>query len=182
MNSLLAELWKRLPLKKTHQLKIMRLFQDSFLIGTTGIIFNEHYQVLLFKHTYRKLPWSLPGGYLKAGEHPKEGLEREIEEESGLVISIEERLRIRTDRDEARLDICYIGFFLGGTFTSSDEVSDFGFFNLNELPLIAKDQLFQIKAAYTKVYNQTIKNQKENPQKQKNISRIFTSFRRYLSV
>ena len=153
MNSILTALWKALPLNKSLQLKIMRLFEDQFLIGTTGIIFNEKKEILLFKHTYRSIPWSLPGGYLKSGEHPQEGLEREIEEESGLIISIDQRMKIRTDRQEARLDICYIGFFLGGEFRPSSEVSAYGFFYLENIPLIRKDQLIIIKSAYDRIYN-----------------------------
>lgn len=47
----------------------MRVVQDQFLIGVTGIIFNEKREVLLFKHSYRQTVWSLPGGYLKSGEN-----------------------------------------------------------------------------------------------------------------
>jgi len=151
MNSFLLDIWKHLPLGKNLRLKIMRLFQAQFLVGITGIIFNENRQVLLFRHTYRSLPWSLPGGYLKAGEHPKEALEREIEEESSLIVSVDERLKIRTDREEARLDICYIGLYLAGEFAPSDEVSDYGFFDLQNLPLIPKDQLYLIKTASERI-------------------------------
>lgn len=56
----------------------MRLFQSQFLIGVTGVILNDKKEVLLFKHTYRQHAWSLPGGYMQAGEHPAEALEREI--------------------------------------------------------------------------------------------------------
>ena len=62
----------------------MRRVNDQFLVGVTGIFFNDKNQVLLVKHSYRKKGrWSLLGGYLKAGEHPKEGLEREVLEETG---------------------------------------------------------------------------------------------------
>lgn len=150
MTPILARIWKLLPLNKYLQLKIMRLFQDQFLVAVTGVIFNENNQVLLFKHTYRKVPWNLPAGYMKAGEHPQEALEREIEEESGLVISIEERLNIRTDRDTARLEICYLGFYIGGEFQSSPEVSAYGFYALDDLPLLPKKELMVIHSAYEK--------------------------------
>jgi len=119
------------------------------LVGLTGIIFNDKNEVLLFKHVYRAHSWSLPGGYMKAGEHPKEALEREIKEESGLVVSVDEQLKTRTDRETARLDICYVGVFIGGDFSPSSEVSEFGFFSLDKLPLIRKNQLFLINEALT---------------------------------
>ena len=125
----------------------MRIFQDKFLVGVTGIIFNDKKEILLFKHRYRAHSWSLPGGYLKSGEHPKEGLEREIKEESGLVVSVDQSLKTRTDRDSSRLDICYTGVLIGGEFVPTHEVSEFGFFAQDNLPLLRSNQVFLIDSA-----------------------------------
>ena len=144
MMRFLLYLWKLLPLGKKAQLMFMRFLQDEFLVGTTGIIFNNHGEVLLFKHFYRSVPWSLPGGYLKGKEHPREGLVREIFEESGLVVDLKEQLKVRTDRETARLDLCYVGSFVGGMFRNSSEVSDARFFAVDRLPFIPKDQLLLI--------------------------------------
>jgi ADP-ribose pyrophosphatase YjhB (NUDIX family) len=141
MSGFLARLWKLLSLPKDLQLRIMRVMQDQFLVGVTGVIFNDRGEVLLFKHTYRQSDWGLPGGYLKAKEHPQEGLEREIHEESGLTVSIDKRYKIRTDRETARLDIVYIGTFVSGNFLPSPEVSDAKFFTFNDLPLVRKKDL-----------------------------------------
>jgi len=126
---------------------VMRFLQDQFLIGVTGIIFNEKNDILLFKHTYRSHSWSLPGGYLKSGEHPAEALEREIKEESGLVVSADESLKTRTDRVTARLDMCYAGVLIGGDFKPTHEVSEYGFFAPDKFPLLRKNQLFLIEKA-----------------------------------
>ena len=147
MKSFLAKVWKLLNLPKGVQLFFMRFFQNQFLVGVTGIIFNEKSEVLLFKHTYRKHSWSLPGGYLKSGEHPTEGLEREIKEESNLVVSVDSSLKTRTDRTSARLDLCYIGVFIGGEFIPSQEVSDYGFFSQEKMPLLRSNQVFLIEEA-----------------------------------
>ena len=144
---MLAKLYKALHLSKGLQLLIMRFFQDKFLVGVTGIIFNDKNEILLFKHTYRSHDWSLPGGYLKSGEHPREALEREIKEESGLVVSVDDSLKTRTDRDTARLDMCYIGVLIGGDFTPNNEVSEYGFFAQDKLPLLRKNQVFLIDEA-----------------------------------
>lgn len=144
MKSLLAKIWKMLHLPKGMQLFVMRFFQDQFLVGVTGIILNEKKEILLFKHTYRSHAWSLPGGYLKSGEHPREALEREIKEESGLIVSVDESLKTRTDRDTARLDLCYTGVLIGGDFVATHEVSEYGFFSQDNLPLLRKNQIFLI--------------------------------------
>ena len=147
MKSFLAKVWKLLNLPKGVQLFFMRFFQNQFLVGVTGIIFNKKKEILLFKHTYRQHSWSLPGGYLKSGEHPAEALEREIKEESGFVVSVDESLKTRTDRTSSRLDMCYIGVFIGGEFTKSEEVSDYGFFSQDTMPLLRSNQVFLIDEA-----------------------------------
>ncbi len=145
MKKTLAKIWRALSLPTSLQLFFMRFFQTQFLVGITGVILNEKKEVLLFKHTYRQDPlWSLPGGYMKAREHPLEGLEREIEEESGLIVSADEQVRIRTDRNSSRLDITVKGTFIGGEFKPSSEVVEYGFFKLENLPAISKNQLLII--------------------------------------
>ena len=141
----MKSLFKILP--KNIQLFIMQLFQSQFLVGVTGVIFNDKNEVLLFKHTYRKQSWSLPGGYLKAGEHPAEALEREIKEESALVVSADEMLKTRTDREGSRLDMCFVGVFIGGEFAPSGEVSEYGFFAQDAMPLLRSNQVFLIDEA-----------------------------------
>jgi ADP-ribose pyrophosphatase YjhB (NUDIX family) len=150
VKKILAKIWKALGLPKNIQLFIMRLFQAQFLVGVTGVIFNQQNEVLLFKHSYRAHSWSLPGGYMNSGEHPQEALEREIKEESGLVVSVDEAIKTRTDRAAARLDICYQGVLIGGDFKPTHEVTDYGFFTQDKLPLLRKNQLFLIDKAMKK--------------------------------
>jgi len=150
VKQLLAKIWRALSLPRNTQLLVMRIFQDQFLIGVTGIIFNEKHEILLFKHTYRQTQWSLPGGYLKSKEHPFEGLEREIAEESGLVVSVDKQFKMRTDRETSRLDVVVTGAFIGGEFKASHEVTEFGFFAFADLPQISKSQLLLIESALQK--------------------------------
>lgn len=147
MKRLLAKIYKQLHLPTNIQLSFMGLLQDKFLVGVTGIIFNNQDEILLVQHTYRHIPWSLPGGYIKGREHPKEGLEREILEETGFIVSVDSRLKIQTDRDSPRLDICYVGEFISGDFKSNHEVTEAAFFPFDKLPLIMKKQLLMIHKA-----------------------------------
>lgn len=147
---MLENAWRILNFTKKLQLRIMRFFNDEFLVGVTGIVFNDKNQVLLVKHTYRQIEWSLPGGYLKAKEHPTEGLEREILEETGFTVSIDKLLRIRTDRETGRLDMCYMGTFIGGDFKKNNEVIDYQLCDFNQLPVLIPAQVLFIKEAYDK--------------------------------
>ncbi|MEK7166385.1 MAG: NUDIX hydrolase [Patescibacteria group bacterium] len=133
---------------KQLQLLLVRLTHDEFLISVVGVTFNDQDEVLLLKHTYRDPPWGLPCGYINAREHPKEALEREIKEETGLVISVDRRMKIRTDRDTARLEIVYLATFIGGDFQPSDEVEAVQFFEFDQLPLLTNKQLFLINKSF----------------------------------
>lgn len=148
MQGFLLKIWQKLKLPTNFQLFFMRRANDQFLVGVTGVFFNDKNKILLVKHSYRdKGRWSLLGGYIKAGEHPKEGLEREVKEETGFTVSADERLKIRTDRDSARLDITYMGTFIGGEFTPSEEIVEAKFFSFDELPIVPEDQLLFIDKA-----------------------------------
>lgn len=144
MKYFFAKLYKALRLPKGMQLWLMGLIQDKFLVGTTGIVLNDKNEILLFKHSYRSHAWSLPGGYLMAHEHPSEGLEREIREESGLIVSMDTPIKIKTDRKNARLEICYLGVLIGGEFASSSEVLEYGFFAQDKMPLLRSNQVILI--------------------------------------
>jgi len=148
MQGLLLKIWQALHLPKDIKLFVMRRVNDQFLVGVTGIFFDANGRVLLVKHTYRGSGnWSLPGGYAKGGEHPKEAIEREVKEETGYEVSADERLKIRTDRESARLDITYKGAFLGGVFMSSKEVSEAKLFEFDKLPILPPDQIIFIEKA-----------------------------------
>lgn len=147
MKGFLLKIWKALRLPTNFQLFLMRRVNDQFLVGVTGIFLDKQNRILLVKHTYRGQGWSLPGGYAKAGEHPKEAIEREVKEECGYVVSADERLKIRTDRDSARLDIIYKGVFIGGVFEASEEVSSAKFFDFENLPQLPQGQLLFIDKA-----------------------------------
>lgn len=148
MYKILLKIWKILPFTTKIKVWIMGILNDQFLIGVTGIFFDKKNRILLVKHSYRGGDsWSLPGGYIKKGEHPKEGLEREVDEETGYIVSADIRLKIRTDRDNARLDITYAGEFIGGNYKPSTEITDADFFRFERLPILPQDQLVFIDKA-----------------------------------
>lgn len=150
MHNVLLGLWKKLNFTKGIKLRILRVLNDEFLVGVTGVIFNDKHEVLLFKHSYREIEWSLPGGFLKGGEHPKQGLEREILEESGLIVKVMKIIHTTEDSDTARLDLSYFGIFVKGEFKASAEVVEYGFFPLSKLPELIPDQYTQIEEGYNR--------------------------------
>lgn len=83
---------------------------------------------------------------MKGKETPREGLAREIEEETGLIVFVEKEIRTRTDRETARLDISLVGRYVSGEFIPSNEVKQAGFYAFDELPRISQNQLLLIRS------------------------------------
>lgn len=145
--SLLLTGWKHLPLGKTLRRIGLWIFNDRFLIGVTGVIFDKKNRILLLKHTYRKNPWSLPGGYLQSQEYPKSGLQREIFEETAFKVKIIRIITTKTDQ-KGRIDLSYFGEYVSGKFTPSEEVNDYKWVKIDQLPRLIADQYEQIHEAY----------------------------------
>jgi 8-oxo-dGTP pyrophosphatase MutT (NUDIX family) len=53
-------------------------------VGGACVLFDPQGRVLLVKHSYGMLNWSLPGGLALEGEDPRTTAERELREETGL--------------------------------------------------------------------------------------------------
>lgn len=109
-----------------------------FLLGVAGIITDDAGRLLLFKHTYRRShPWGMPGGWMQGGESPLQTLEREVLEESGLVVKADRLLLLGTTPDRPKLEFIVGGKLIGGTFRESLEVSEMGWFAGSEYPPLA---------------------------------------------
>lgn len=129
----LLKVWRRFPLWL--QGRIERLLLPKYLVGAMAVVLDDRNRILLFRHTYRDdYPWGIPGGWLKAGEDPTDAVEREIYEESGYRIKARHPLVIGGDKALRRLDLIFLCALAGGAFVPSAEVSDAGFFALDELP------------------------------------------------
>ncbi len=90
----LAPVWRRLP----HWIKglLARYGPDSFRVAVAAVCVNPQGKMLLLNHRYREGdPWGIPGGLLKHGEEPTEGVVREIFEETGLNPTLVELLLVQ---------------------------------------------------------------------------------------
>ena len=110
------------------------------------MIFNEQGQLLLCQHTYRRLhAWGLPGGDLKVGEDPVEGIKREILEETGLVVQAARLLLAESSAEIRQVTLTYFCSGVTGTFIANEEVSGIGYFERNELPDFFQEHRFTIE-------------------------------------
>ena len=132
MMKTLLRLWRLLPMW-VHVLAT-RLIQPKFQAGVSALIFDEMGRVLLFKHTYRKFEWGIPGGGLEYKEQPPNAMVREFYEEVGMTIEIERLLKVTSAREFPHLSIVYLCKITGGEFKPSHEVSEMRYFAVNDLP------------------------------------------------
>ncbi|SDO75694.1 ADP-ribose pyrophosphatase YjhB, NUDIX family [Paenibacillus sp. yr247] len=67
------------------------------LIGAAAVILDSEGSVLLVKHSYGKNNWDLPGGKAEENESAEETAKREVLEEVGLEVGVEQLTGIYYD-------------------------------------------------------------------------------------
>lgn len=134
MMPFLLRLWRLLPMW-VHVLAA-RLTHPKFNAGVSALIFDERRRVLLFKHTYRKFEWGIPGGALEHREQPADAVAREFLEEAGMQIEVMRLLKVTSAREFPHLGITYLCKITGGEFKPSHEISEMKYFDVNDLPMM----------------------------------------------
>jgi ADP-ribose pyrophosphatase YjhB (NUDIX family) len=80
--------------------------------------------------------WDIPGGFLDEGEHPLDGLRRELLEETGLEIEPTEFLGTWMQEYTGRTVLCltWLARAVGGEAAAGDDLTELGWFAPDELP------------------------------------------------
>ncbi len=107
-----------------------------------GALIAREGRVLLVKRAVEpfKNHWDIPGGFLEPGEHPLDGMLREVKEETGLVVRVKELLGVYMDRyddgaeEKYTLNHYYIVQPLAGTLRAADDAIEARWFALDALP------------------------------------------------
>lgn len=146
---ILLKIWRMFP--AWLQIVLARIILPKFQVFSAAVIFDNENRVMLVKLTYqRKHPWGLPGGGLNYGESPEEAVIREVWEETSLKVAIEEFLFVKTWIPD-RVGMYYLCNIKDGEFQPSDEVSEIGYFSLDNLPDVRPLDFELIKEVYKKV-------------------------------
>jgi 8-oxo-dGTP diphosphatase len=139
LKKLLYQIWRYMPgwAQRFATATILPRFQ----VVAGAVILNGQGQILLCKHTYRRLhPWGLPGGNLKFGEDPDQAVRRELKEETGLSVKETKLILVEGSRQVHKVILTYLCTGAGGTFAPNDEVSMIQYFEPGELPAFPGDQ------------------------------------------
>jgi len=99
-------------------------------------------EVLLVRRLYdpERGRWSLPAGFIDAGEDPRRAAERECLEETGLVVEVTGLLDVIYGQDHPRganIVIIYKADILSGVLQPGDDVDGAAFFARSNLPPLA---------------------------------------------
>lgn len=107
--------------------------QPTFTVSTTAVILNERREVLLLDHVIRPTSgWGPPGGFLRAGEQPDDGIRREVREEIGL--ELESLLLFRARTFGTHLELVYSATANAEPAIRSREIYAYGWFDVRSLP------------------------------------------------
>jgi ADP-ribose pyrophosphatase YjhB (NUDIX family) len=137
LHRFLLAVWSRLPVWL--QDRLANLLFPRLNVGVVAIIMRHGTHVLLARHTYKRTPWRLPGGYLGRGEQPIDGLRRELGEELGYVLTAGRLLYAETASQRRLLTLYYL-VEAEGTFRPSAEIAALQSWPLDALPAGLPDE------------------------------------------
>ena len=95
--------------------------------------------------------WTLPGGFVDAGEDPARAAERECLEETGLAVRVTRLLDVIAGQEHPRgahILIVYQGELISGSIQAADDALEVAFFGLDQLPKLAFRSTSQILATF----------------------------------
>jgi len=107
-----------------------------------AVLLKRSGQVLLVQRMYdpQKGFWTLPSGFVDAGEDPKQAARRECQEETGLAIGEIRLLDVLFSQEHPRgasILIIYGAEIKSGELKSGDDAKQAAFFNIDNLPPLA---------------------------------------------
>ena|SRR3982750_444535 len=127
----IGDVWKFLP--RRVRAKIIRVTQPKFTASAAAVVLNQEREVLLLNHVLRPgSGWGLPGGFLRKGEQPEEGIRREIREEIDLELDSLAMFSVRTVG--SHIEIIFSARAAGEPKVISREIYELGWFDPDSMP------------------------------------------------
>lgn len=130
----------------SHMVKVIsgdRIGKDGRLgIGCSAFVFDSKREKVLLIQRADDGKWAVPGGGMMPGENFSEACEREVFEETGLIVSVKRLLsvytsphRLLTYPDGNKWQAVNLHFeteIVSGNLTANEEAKSFGFFSFVE--------------------------------------------------
>ena len=106
---------------------------NLFNIGIFAIIFDKKDRVLLCHRRDYDL-WNLPGGGLEKGESPRQGVIREVKEETGLIVETERLSGVYYKPENNEIIFSFVCKIIDGEITLTDEADQINYLDVNDFP------------------------------------------------
>ncbi len=103
-----------------------------FRIAVSALIFKEGHVLLAHRRDIDW--WNLPGGGMEAGETVDEALRREVYEETGLEIEVEQLVGVYSKPQKQEVVLAFRCSILNGEPGETDETSECSYFAPDALP------------------------------------------------
>jgi len=104
----------------------------SFRIAVSALIFEEGRVLLAYRRDIDW--WNLPGGGMEVGETVDEALCREVAEETGLEIEVEQLVGVYSKPQKQEIVLTFRCHITGGTLTATEETRECRYFAPDALP------------------------------------------------
>ena len=115
----------------------------TLMVGCVAVVFDAKRERILLTRRSDNGRWCLPGGRMEPGESATEACARELREETGLDASIGRLIGVYSSPDWLLeyadgnqfqvLGLCFEAQPTGGQLALSDEVTEYGYFTLDEI-------------------------------------------------
>lgn len=116
--------------------------EGKIRLGCSAAIFDDQQRILLTRRADNG-QWCLPGGRMESGESVAEACEREVLEETGLIVQVKRLVGVYSHPDQLvvypdgkKAHIVALHFeveIVAGELGLSDETTDFGYFTPDEI-------------------------------------------------
>jgi 8-oxo-dGTP diphosphatase len=104
----------------------------SFRIAVSALIFEEGRVLLAHRRDIDW--WNLPGGGMEVGETVDEALCREVAEETGLEVEVEQLVGVYSKPQKQEIVLTFRCHITGGTLTATEETRECRYFAPDALP------------------------------------------------
>ncbi len=101
---------------------------NNIRYGASAVIFKNR-QVLLIRRAAGAFSglWSVPGGHVLEGEHPKDAAVREVKEETGVLVEVEglvDQITVRPEVDITYQISVFYGNWISGEPVAASDATD----------------------------------------------------------
>ncbi|GCE03062.1 NUDIX domain-containing protein [Dictyobacter aurantiacus] len=141
----------------------------NFRVAVSALIFHEGQILLALRRDIGW--WNLPGGGMEIGETVEDAVHREVLEETGLKVEIEQLVGVYSKPQKQEVVLTFRCHVIGGSLTTTEESSECRYFAIADLPrnLLPKHRQ-RVEDALLRQERAILRNQLSRPEDDQRLS------------